>query len=107
MILTGGPETLQAAAAATGNGTAMDVAGQHALAVQVSGTFVGTVTFEGTLDDTNWVSVGLVPFAGGAAVTSATAPGVWSLGDVPLSQFRARISAYTSGTITVVGRKGL
>ena len=100
-------ETLQAAAAALGNGTAIDVGGFDALVVDVTGTFVGTVTFEGTIDDVSYFAVGLKTMADGAAVSTATAPGAFKLplDAGALSLFRARVSAFTSGTITVKARK--
>lgn len=103
----GAAEVLQNAAAATGDGVAIDMKGMNRLSVQISGTFVGTVTFEGTIDDSTWFVVGLKTAADGVAVTAPTAPGAWKLPiDGPaLSQFRARVSAFTSGTITVRSRK--
>jgi hypothetical protein len=99
-----GRVTLQNAAAATGNGTVMNIDGFKAVAVQVSGTFVGTVTFETSVDGTNFVATGVTPAAGGAAVSTATAPGLWNLTPNGVTQLRVRVSAYTSGTITAVGR---
>lgn len=100
-------ETLQNAAAATGVGTAIDLKGRDKFTLHVTGTFVGTVSFEGTIDDSNFFPVGLKTAADGAAVTSATAAGAFKLPiDGPmLSQFRANITAYTSGAITVKSRK--
>jgi hypothetical protein len=105
-------EVLQAAAVATGNGTVIDVRGIDVLAVDITGTFVGTVTFEGSLDSTtgsdgNFFAVGLKTMADGAAVTSATAAGAFKLpvDAGALAYFRARVSAWTSGTITVKTRK--
>lgn len=100
-------ETLQNAAAATGNGTAIDLKGYENLVVEISGTFAGTVTFESTIDDTSFFVVGLKTMADGAAVTTATAPGAFKLPEdaSALSQFRARVSAYTSGAITAKSRK--
>jgi hypothetical protein len=101
-------DTLQSAAAATGNGTPTDVTGAQGLVVEVSGTFVGTVTFEGTIDDTSWFVVNMLPVgATQTAVTTATAPGQWTTqhATLALSQFRARVSAYTSGSVTVKARK--
>src|SRR5215211_2285853 len=104
---TGVFETLQSAAAALGNGVAIDLEGSNRLTVQVRGTFVGTVTFEGTIDGTNYFAVGLKTAADAAAVTTASAPGQFKLpADGPaLSLFRARVSAYTSGSITVESYK--
>ena len=108
VVATGILETLQNAAVATGVGTPADIKGHGRLTVHVTGTFVGTVTFEGTIDDSNWFAVGLKTAADGAAVTSATAAGAFKLpADGPvLSQFRANITAYTSGSITAKSRKG-
>ncbi len=92
----------QSSAAATANGTAVPVAGWSAVSLQVSGTFVGTITFEGTLDDTNWVSLQGANVADGAVGTTATAAGIYTIPCVGLSQFRARVSAWTSGTITAI-----
>lgn len=94
---------MQSAAAATGNGTVMDVAGLAMAAFQVSGTFAGTVTFEGTVDGSNWVSLQVCNAADGSVSTTATAPGVFIAPVAGLQMVRARISAYTSGTITVHG----
>jgi len=94
--------TLQAAVAATGNGIEVDMRQVGLMFVEISGTFVGTVTFEGTVDGTNFFAIGLKTAADGAAVTSATAPGQWKMiSDTVLRSFRARVSAYTSGNITV------
>jgi hypothetical protein len=101
-------DTLQSAAAATGNGTPSDVTGAQGLVVDVSGTFVATVTFEGTIDDTTWFAINMLPLgATQTAVTTATAVGQWTPqhATLALSQFRARVSAFTSGTVTVKARK--
>lgn len=100
--------TLQSAAAATGNGTALDFVdtstdGAEYLTLQISGTFVGTVTFEGSVDGTNYAAV-LVSNSAGSAAATATAVGIFTADVRGLKYFRARVSAYTSGAITVVGR---
>jgi len=95
--------TMQSAAAATGNGTVFDVSDFASLGMQISGTFVGTVTFECTVDNTNWVSLTMISPTNGAWSTTATAVGVWCASITGLRQVRARVSAYTSGSITVSG----
>ena len=96
--------TLQNAAAATGNGTAMLATGYSAVAFQVSGTFVATVTFEGTIDNSNWVSVRATNIATGDVATTATAAGVFVASIAGLGQVRARVT-WTSGTsVTVKGQ---
>ena len=94
---------MQAAAAGTGNGNNADVRGFGALAIQVTGTFVGTVTFEGTVDGSTWVAMQFIPIGGGAGVTSVTAPGIVRAECAGYRLVRARVSAYTSGTITATG----
>ena len=95
--------TMQSAAAATGNGTAVTVHDVTTLGMQVAGTFVGTVTFEITVNDSDWDSLQVETVASGAVVTAATAPGIFRATVAGLSQVRARVSAWTSGTITVAG----
>jgi hypothetical protein len=102
-------ETLQAAAGALGNGTAIDFLGIDTLSCQLSGTFSATVTFEGSIDGgTTYAAVGMQPLAGGAVTTTATAPGIFVIPveNTALSHFRARVSTFVSGTVTVVSRKG-
>lgn len=94
--------TLQSAAAATGNGTALQTAGFGSARLQVTGTFVGTLTFEGTIDGTTWVALEGVNTSG-ARVTTATATGLFLFSVAGLMAIRARVSAYTSGSITVLG----
>lgn len=97
-----GIETLQNAAVATGNGTPISLKGWSEMGLQVTGITTATVTFEGTVDGTNYVSVGLAAVATGTVATSATADGMFYLPrGLHLNMFRARISAWTSGTITV------
>jgi len=95
--------TFQSAAAATANGEAMNVAGLGLAGVQITGTFTATVTFEGTIDGSTWVSVLARNVADGTTSATATAPAVFQVPAAGLAQVRARVSAYTSGAITVVG----
>ena len=97
--------TLQDAAAATDNGTVLDVLGFGTAALQVSGTFSATVTFESTVDGTNWVAI-LGHNAGTGSLSPlsvATAAGILTFQVAGRSQIRARVSAYTSGNVTVKG----
>lgn len=100
-------ETLQNAVGATGNGSAIDLKGYSRLSVHITGTFVATVTFEATLDDTNWFTIGLSRAVDGAFESTPTAVGAWYLpsGAPAYSQLRARVSAWTSGTVTAESRK--
>lgn len=67
---------------------------------QLAGTWTGTVTFEATIDGTNWISVNADPVPTGAAATTATAGGIYQVPCAGFSQVRARFSTATSGSIT-------
>lgn len=86
------------------------VGGADALGIQVTGTFVGTLTFESTIDGTTWVAHTVrdtATVADGTRVASTTAPGNFTV-DLPIVKlFRVRCSAYTSGTAVVITVKSL
>lgn len=94
--------TLQSAVAATGNGNALAVSGYGTVAAQVTGTFSATITWEITLDGTNWVSAQGFKTADAVVATTATTTGIYLVNTVGAKQFRARVT-WTSGTsVTVV-----
>lgn len=72
------------------------------VSVQIGGTFVATLLFEGTTDSTTWVSVNAFPVPSGGPVQSTAAVGIWALDATSVSRVRVRASAYTSGTAVVV-----
>lgn len=99
---------MQNAAVATGNGTAIETTsaatgGCSTLAMQVTGITTATITFEATIDGTNWVAVLATNVTSGSAATTAAANGIYRLDCSGLAAVRARISAWTSGAISVVG----
>lgn len=101
-------QTMQSAAVATGNGTAIettgvDTGGCTTLAMQITGITTATVTFEATIDGTNWVAVLATNITSGSAATTATANGIYRMDCSALVSVRARISAWTSGAVTVTG----
>lgn len=76
----------------------------------VRGTFVGTVSFEFTANGTDWGgAVARLTGVGGNTdlVTSTTATGLFRGNVSGMRQFRLRMSAYTSGSATVVVRLGM
>lgn len=81
--------------------TTLSVSGLGAASVQVTGTFVGTLQFETSLDGVTYATWSVTPSGGGMAVTSATATGVWQGAVGGLAILRTRFSAYSSGTATV------
>jgi hypothetical protein len=96
--------TLQSAAAATGNGTAQTVTGHAQAVINVTGTFVGTLTFEGSPDGgTTYIAL-LAQTVGSTATpaSTTTTTGSFIVSTAGLSNLRARVSAYTSGSITAI-----
>lgn len=93
--------TLQSAAVATGNGTALSVRNYSLARLQVSGTFSGTVAFEGSGDGTNYVALSCSNDSTGSHVTTTTSAGLFSCPVSGLLNLRARVSVYSSGSITV------
>lgn len=100
-----GVTTLQSAAVATGNGVTFLVDGCRSAMFQVTGTFVGTITFEATVDGSTFVTYALsdISTAARTHATVQTTVGIYMADDLAgLMAMRARVSAYTSGTITIV-----
>lgn len=77
----------------------IDVGGYQTMEIQITGTFVGTVTFQGSEDNSNFVSVSASNVSNTLAVpvTNTTTTGSFY---IPLTSryFRARMTSYTSGT---------
>lgn len=97
---------MQNAATALGNGTSLDVQGYGAALLSVTGTFTAGLTFEASIDDTNWQQIwapyssdgtfGFISgFSNSAKDVIIPCAGYKSL--------RARISSYTDGSVTVKG----
>ncbi len=71
----------------------------------ISGTFVGTLVWEATIDDVRWFPIAAHQsgFSGlpGPITLSTTVPGVWTVNGHGYSQVRVRMANYTSGSATV------
>lgn len=92
-------KVLHSGATATGNGEILELNSEFGgLSVQISGITSATITFEGTVDG-NWVEQRAVNKTTGKVATTATADGIYLFDVVGIRKFRARISAYVSGTI--------
>ena len=102
-VATMGALVMQSAATATGNGTSLPLRDKATGLVQVTGTFSATITWEATLNGDDWVAIQATPLATGTAATTATATGLYRITAAGLRAVRARISAYVSGKVTVVG----
>jgi hypothetical protein len=97
-------QNLQTGAVAVGNGTPIDCSGFTWLGIQVVGITTATITFEATNDGATWVALPVTSLIiAGTVVTTATADGMFRANVGGLGSVRARISSWTSGTITVTG----
>ena len=79
--------------------------GASTLAAVVNGTYVGTLTFEGTVDGVNWDTIPVKPVKAGGLYVMTLASGVAGRWKGPIGEFqqvRARMSTYTSGAANVM-----
>lgn len=76
------------------------------VAIQLTGTWTGTVSFEATLDGTTWVSLGLFPSATPAAsvAVSSTGNGAWGNLMQGWSAVRGKCTASMTGTVVITIR---
>lgn len=87
-----------------GDGTVLDLGGKYtALTVQVTGTFVATITWKGSVDGSTYIELPARNRNSNAEATTATATGVYELNVTGLRKVMADITAYTSGAVTAKG----
>lgn len=72
----------------------------------ISGTFTGTLTFEGTSNGTTWRTISVTKLSDGTTATTATAAGQFSATNAGLLRVRVRATAWTSGMAVVFGTGG-
>lgn len=96
---------LQSSAVAVGDGTTLDVTGLDFVAVDVRGITSAVVTFQGSINNTDFSD--LLANTIGTMVWSATtiANGMYIIPVSGLKYLKARISSYSSGTITIAAYK--
>lgn len=103
----------QSGVVATGSITALNgnvslqLNGATGFAVDLRGTFTATVTFQGSINGTDFFTLAVIPAGGSvnvATVTTATAAGAWMGQASGFSHVRAIATAFTSGTINVTVR---
>lgn len=106
-------QTVTDARASTANLSALnaeaiaDLNGHCVATFDLRGTFVATVVFEATLDGTNYFSLPAINQATQAMITAPTAAGVFIVSVTGFRRIRARVSAYTSGTVVVAMRASM
>jgi hypothetical protein len=99
--------TMQNGATANGNGSSLNVSGYATAILNVTASVAmsggTTINFEGSVDDTTWVSILAQSVGTSSFATSTTVTGDFRLNVAGYKSVRARISAYSAGTITVKG----
>lgn len=75
--------------------------GQSGATVQITGTWVGTITFEGTVDGTNYSPINGVFSSSSTPKPTATANGIYRITPSGMASFRANMTAFTSGTAAI------
>jgi len=86
---------------------ALTLNGASGAMIDLRGTFIATLAFQGTVDGINWVSLAAIPVgspANIAPVSNVTTIGAWHVLCAGMQQIRATAAAYTSGTITATIR---
>lgn len=84
-----GAKTLLSAVGATGASPAIQVDGGQPVFMQVSGITSATVVLQGSLDGSNWATLG----------SALTADGMVTIANAP-KYVRANCTVYVTGTIT-------
>jgi hypothetical protein len=79
----------------------VSTSGVGRVGLQVTGTYVGTVSFEASIDGLTYVALNLLPSNSDTAASSTTSTGAWAGNVGGYAMVRARMSAYTSGTAVV------
>ena len=83
----------------------LDLQGMAGAAVDIRGTFVGTCTFQTSVDGTNVVTAIAIPTTTNVnwtAVSTATAVGSWFVPAAGCRKVRITATAFTSGSMTIV-----
>lgn len=75
--------------------------GKSTSAVSISGTWVGIITFEGSVDGTIWDSINAVAATTSAPQPTTTVNGLYRLSPAGLLQIRVIMTTYTSGTANI------
>lgn len=90
-----------ASLAITDAAATLNLLGFPGAAIQITGTWTGTITFEVSVDGTNYTAALFTPPNSTTAVSTATANGQWSGSVVGFKKLRARFSTASSGTAVV------
>lgn len=80
---------------------ALALSGQSAASTQITGTWVGTLTFEASLDGTTWTAINAVSASTSSPQTTTTVNGLYRLTPAGTQQIRVNMTAFTSGSAVI------
>lgn len=85
----------------------LNVSSYASAAIQITGTWTATQTFEVSVDGSTYQTISVTPTNSTTTVTTATGNGVWAASVAGQKYLRVRTSAYTSGTAVVTLQSAL
>lgn len=94
-------QVLQNNATATGDGTVINIQGWSSITVVVTGITTATVQFQATVDGATWDQIGCARASDGTVFSVVSQNGSFICSVPGYLAFRAPISSYTSGSISV------
>jgi len=98
---SGGPDCAQPGVCAVFNAGTLVSYG-----FDISGTFVGALQFEATIDGVTWRPVQVLNISTGGSSATTTAVGAFTLTNIGFLTLRVRATTWTSGTALVSMRRG-
>lgn len=82
----------------------VDCSAYRSINFQITGTWVGTISFQVSNDNTNWNAFSVFSIAAGSGLlSSVTTNGAWFAALAGFNFVRIRFTTYTSGTASVAG----
>lgn len=103
-IATDADNTSTGTLAAAAQTVVLTMSGKSAVGIVITGTWVGTITFEGSVDGTNWNLINAVAASTSIPQSTTIVNGLFRLTPSGLLQVRANMTAFTSGTATLTMR---
>ena len=97
-------ESTSTIGALNANSAVVDISDADVIAIQVGGTFVGTISFYASNDGTTYYAYGvhqILQTTGTTDAITTTVGGLWSKPCGSLKYFKTIMTAYTSGSATV------
>ena len=86
---------------ALNNFVAVSTSGAQSVTINTTGSFVGALTFEASNDNTNWSTISVFDYATGTITSVENSTGRLYNAPAVGQQIRLRMSAYTSGSVSV------